>query len=318
MDQNSKPIKIGISQCLLGSEVRYDGQHKLDKHLINTYGPFFEWQPFCPEFESGMGIPREAMRLEGDFENPKLMTRNSRTDKTKQLLDWSIPKSKSMSNDDLSGIIFKKGSPSCGLFKMRPYTEVGHNESGAGLFAREVIKQNPHIPMEEEGRLKDSGLREIFIGKVFVYHRWKNLNEAGLTPAKLIQFHQDHKYQLMSHSPDKLKALGQLVAKVNKGNIEVMAEDYFILLCKTISLKPTIAKHSNTLSHIFGYFKKELSSDEKAEMLELFENYRNKISPLIVPVTMLKHYIRKYKQPYLSSQTYLDPHPKELMIRNSS
>jgi uncharacterized protein YbgA (DUF1722 family)/uncharacterized protein YbbK (DUF523 family) len=309
-------MRIAISHCLLGKSVRYDGQHKLDRYLVGSYSNFFEWVPFCPEAESGMGIPREAMRLEGDPEAPRLMTRRTRIDKTEQLLSWSIPRVKQMANENLCGIILKKGSPSCGLYGIRPLTEKGMpGDSGPGLFAREVIKQHPYLPMEEEGRLHDPTLREIFVEKVFVFGRWKDLLQAPSVKA-LTLFHQRHKYLLMARSPEKLKELGRMVAESTKSNLETTLDQYFTLLMETLSLKGTLKKHRNVLQHIMGYFKKDLSPDEKQELLEEIDLYCNELVPLIVPITLLKHYIRKYQQPYLLDQYYIQPHPKELMIRN--
>jgi uncharacterized protein YbgA (DUF1722 family)/uncharacterized protein YbbK (DUF523 family) len=315
----NSPIRIAISHCLLGKNVRYDGMHKLDRYLVQTYGNYFEWVPFCPEAESGMGIPRERMRLEGPFDNPRLIARPSRTDKTDQLMDWSIPKVESMGNDDLCGIIFKKGSPSCGLYQIRPFEperQMPSTQGGPGLFAREFVKRHPNIPMEEEGRLHDAILREVFVEKVFVYHRWKKSVLNSNSPKDLIKFHEIHKYQLMARSQKMLKDLGQCVAGVTQDNVLERKEAYFKLLMETISLKPSIKKNRNTMTHVMGYFKKQLSTDEKDELLDVIEQYANKLVPLIVPITLLKHYVRKYQQPYLLEQTYLEPHPKELMIRN--
>ena len=308
-------MRIGISQCLLGKNVRYDGGHKLDRYLVGSYSAYFDWVPFCPEAESGMGIPREAMRLEGDFAAPRLITRNSRIDKTEQLLQWTIPRVQRMAHEDLCGIIFKKGSPSCGLYGMKPLTEKGMpGESGPGLFAREVIKQHPYLPMEEEGRLQDPTLRELFVEKVFVFGRWKELLKNPSLKAFML-FHQRHKYLIMAHSPEKLKLLGAIVAQC-KSQLEEALNKYFDLLMEALSLKATLRKNRNVLQHIMGYFKKDLGADEKQELIEEIENYSNELVPLIVPITLLKHFVRKFQQSYLLEQYYLQPHPKELMIRN--
>ena len=308
-------MRIAISQCLLGKNVRYDGGHKLDRYLVGSYSAYFEWVSFCPEAESGMGIPREAMRLEGDPKAPRLMTRNSRIDKTEQLLTWTLPRVQQMANENLCGVIFKKGSPSCGLYGMKPLTDKGMpGESGPGLFAREVVKQHPYLPMEEEGRLQDPTLREIFVEKVFVFGRWKDLlKNPSLSNFTL--FHQRHKYLLMAHSPEKLKELGGIVDD-RKGKLEKSLDQYFNILMEALGLKATLRKNRNVMQHIMGYFKKDLLPDEKQELLEEIENYSNELVPLVVPITLLKHYVRKYKQPYLLDQYYLQPHPKELMIRN--
>ena len=302
----------------MGDNVRYDGQHKLDRYLISKYSPFFEWIAFCPEAGSGMGIPREAMRLEGDPAAPRLMTRNSKIDKTDQLMAYTVPRVEQFASDDICGIIFKKGSPSCGLYGLRPMTDKGMpgSEKTSGLFAAEARKKYPLLPMEEEGRLHDAWLRENFVEKVFVYHRWKQLCSEKKAIAKLGQFHQAHKYLLMAHCPERLKTLGRIVAQEQRVDIETTYDNYFKLLMETLTERSTIKKHRNVLLHLMGYFKNDLSSDEKQELIEQIDLYADELLPLIVPVTLIKHYVRKLKQDYLVGQLYLEPHPKELMIRN--
>lgn len=317
----SDKIRIAISQCLLGENVRYDGQHKLDRYLVNNYSPYFEWLPFCPENDSGMGVPREAMRLEGDPAAPRLMTRNSKIDKTEQLMAYTTPRVEKFASENISGIIFKKGSPSCGLYGLRPLTEKGMpGEKTSGLFALAFKKKYPLIPMEEEGRLNDPWLRENFIEKVFVYHRWQTLlQKVGEQKniAALTEFHQAHKYLLMAHSPEGLKACGRLVAQHDQQqSLDEIYQVYFEKLMAVLGEKSTVKKHRNVLQHLMGYFKNHIDADEKEELLEQIELYANEKVPIIVPITLLKHYVRKYKQSYLLDQLYLEPHPKELMIRN--
>jgi uncharacterized protein YbgA (DUF1722 family)/uncharacterized protein YbbK (DUF523 family) len=290
---------------------------------MNTYSPFFEWIPFCPEADSGMGIPREAMRLEGDPHSPRLITRNSKVDKTEQLMSYTVPRVEQFAQDDICGIILKKGSPSCGLYGLRPLTEKGMpGEKTSGLFAAEVKRKYPLLPMEEEGRLNDPYLRETFVEKVFVYHRWKDMLNVYQSAERkaiglLTEFHQAHKYLLMAHNPENLKKLGQIVAEGAHRNPQELFADYFELLMETLGDRATIKKHRNVLLHLMGYFKNDLSHDEKEELIEQIDLYASEMLPLIVPVTLLKHYVRKYKQSYLVGQLYLEPHPKELMIRNS-
>ena len=227
-----RKIKIAISQCLMGENVRYDGQHKLARYLMNTYSPFFEWIPFCPEADSGMGIPREAMRLEGDPHSPRLITRNSKVDKTEQLMSYTVPRVEQFAQDDICGIILKKGSPSCGLYGLRPLTEKGMpGEKTSGLFAAEVKRKYPLLPMEEEGRLNDPYLRETFVEKVFVYHRWKDMLNVYQSAERkaiglLTEFHQAHKYLLMAHNPENLKKLGNIVNSrtLNSTRLSVLSE----------------------------------------------------------------------------------------------
>lgn len=314
---SSTKIRIGISQCLLGAKVRYDGQHKHSKYITQNLGPFFEFVPFCPENDSGMGTPRESMHLRGDVEAPRLIGNRSGEDKTDQLLSYTQQRVPAFSNDDIAGIIFKKGSPSCGVYGVTPKTEKGMpgGKSGAGLFVREVQRSFPNLPIEEEGRLNDPGLRELFIEKVFTHHRWREAEKAGWTSSSLLAFHERHKYLLMSHSPERLRTLGRLLSDMKARPIDHSADLYFTTMMQIMGLKPTVKKQRNVLMHIMGYFKKNLTSSEKEELIETIDTYSEGLLPLIVPITLLKHYVRKYEQPYLQDQVYLQPHPTELMIR---
>ena len=316
--EESTKIRIAISRCLLGESVRYDGTHKHQRYLTNTYGDYFEWVPFCPEHESGMGTPRESMRLEGTLEETRLVTSRSKKDKTEELLSYAVPRSEQLGRDNICGVILKKGSPSCGVFGVKIFNDQGMpGDNGPGLFAREVIKRFPNLPIEEEGRLNDATLRELFIGKVFTYHRYREEEAKGWTAKSLLKFHERHKYLLMAHDQRGLKDLGQLLSDLKSRPLEGTVMIYFGKMMQLLSKAPGVKGHLNVLMHLMGYFKKDLSPDEKQEILEQFDLYKNSRVPLIVPVTLLKHYVRKYQQPYLLEQIYLEPHPTELMIRNS-
>jgi uncharacterized protein YbgA (DUF1722 family)/uncharacterized protein YbbK (DUF523 family) len=317
-NSDSSKIRIAISRCLLGESVRYDGTHKHQRYLTDTYGDHFEWVPLCPEHESGMGTPRESMRLEGSLEETRLITSRSKVDKTEQLLSYAIPRSEQLGRDNVCGIILKKGSPSCGVHGVKIFNEKGMpGQSGSGFFAREVMKRFPNLPIEEEGRLNDSMLRELFIGKVFTYHRYREEEAKGWTAKSLIKFHERHKYLLMAHDQLGLKELGQLLSDLKSRPLEGTVMIYFGKMMKLLSKFPDVSGHLNVLMHLMGYFKKDLTQDEKKELLEQFDLYKLKRVPLIVPITLLKHYVRKYQEPYLIDQVYLEPHPTELMIRNS-
>jgi len=310
-------IKVGVSACLLGEKVRYDGGHKHDHYITDTLGKFFTFVPVCPEVESGMTTPREAMRLEGDPAAPRLMTRISRMDKTEQMLSFCSSKVVVLEKAGLCGFIFKKDSPSSGLFRVKVYGDKGMPQKiGSGLFAAAMSKQLPLLPMEEEGRLFDAGLRENFIERVFSYRRWKDF--MGKTPdiGGLVAFHTRQKLLMMAHSPKHYREMGVMVAHGKEIDRQELFRRYEELFMTGLSLHATTKKNTNVLQHIMGYFKKELSAAEKQELQEVITSYHDHLVPLVVPLTLLKHYVNKYGQSYLKEQLYLSPHPAELMLRN--
>lgn len=311
------PIKIGVSTCLLGEKVRYDGGHKHNRYITQTLGQFFSFVPVCPESECGLGIPREAMRLVGDLDHPRLVTNKSRVDHTDQMLTWASKRLDDLEKEDLCGFIFKKGSPSSGLYRVKVYNQKGHPvNNGRGLFAAAFTSRFPRIPVEEEGRLHDPVLRENFIERVFALQRWRQALANRRTVGNLVNFHTQEKLLLMSHSQKHYREMGRLVAQGKQIETADLYNRYEELLNKALSLKGTIRKHTNVLMHLLGYFKKQLSADEKKEVLELIASYRSGHLPLIVPVTLMNHFVRKYRQPYLADQTYLNPHPLDLQLRN--
>lgn len=310
-------INIGVSACLLGQKVRYDGGHKHDRYITQTLGQYFNFVPVCPETECGLGVPREAMRLEGDVAAPRLMTNQTGRDLTEQMARWIAPRLDRLSGEDLCGFIFKKGSPSSGLHRVKVYNERGNPVSGGrGLFAAAFTARFPRIPVEEEGRLHDPVLRETFIEQVFSLRRWRDALTQKPTVGNLVDFHTREKLLLMAHSLKHYRAMGKLVADGRSMPPASLYATYESLLMEALNLRATVAKHTNVLMHILGYFKKQLSADEKQEVLELIEDYRQGRVPLIVPVTLMNHFVRKYRQPYLGSQTYLTPHPIDLRLRN--
>ncbi|MFO7716547.1 YbgA family protein [Desulfosarcina sp.] len=310
-------IKIGVSACLLGEKVRFDGGHKHNRYITQTLGLFFDFVPVCPESECGLGIPREAMRLVGDVNRPRLVTNKTSIDHTEKMLSWAAGRLDGLAKEDLCGFIFKKDSPSSGLHRVKVYNEKGQPvKSGRGLFAAAFTDRFPRIPVEEEGRLHDPVLRENFIEQVFALKRWRQVLEKKKTMGSLVAFHTREKLLLMAHSPKNYREMGQLVAAGKRLQGSDLYDQYEGLLLDTLGLRATISKHTNVLMHILGYFKKQLSADEKKEVLELINDYRNCNMPLIVPVTLLNHFVRKYNQPYLAEQTYLRPHPVDLQLRN--
>jgi len=220
-------------------------------------------------------------------------------------------------NLDLSGYVFKKGSPSCGIERVRIYNEHGiPNRNGVGLFARAFIEQFPLIPVEEEGRLCDPTLRENFIERVFCYRRWQDLVRSGVMRQALVQFHTIHKYLLLAHSPQQYEVLGRLVGQAHQYRPKDLVHRYGERFMKTLAVKATVRKHVNVLQHIIGHFKERLGAHEKAELLDVIGDYHHELTPLVVPLTLIKHYVQIFDVDYILDQVYLNPHPKELMLRN--
>ncbi|MGA2401111.1 MAG: DUF523 and DUF1722 domain-containing protein [Syntrophobacteraceae bacterium] len=310
-------IKLGISACLLGEPVRYDGGHKLDRFLRDTLGKYVEYVPVCPEVECGLGIPRESMHLEGEPGASRLITTRTKRDFTDRMVAWSSQRVKELESENLCGFIFKSNSPSSGMERVRVFDpkRMPH-KTGVGIFAGIFMKHFPLLPVEEEGRLNDPALRENFIERIFVFKRWREMPGQGLKSSRLIEFHSRHKLLIMSHSSKRTGTMGKLVAKAKEIQSEELFNNYERMLMEALRLRATVKKNTNVLQHIMGYFKRMLTSAEKLELLEVIGHYHEGHLPLIVPVTLLKHYVRKYDQPYLKGQFYLDPHPVELQLRN--
>jgi uncharacterized protein YbgA (DUF1722 family)/uncharacterized protein YbbK (DUF523 family) len=310
-------IRLGISACLMGREVRYDGGHKLDRFLRDTLGEYVDYVPVCPEVECGFGIPREAFRLVGDPESPRLITSRTHQDHTERMKTWAGKRVRELEKEDLCGFIFKSNSPSSGMERVKVYNEKGMPEKkGAGMFARAFMDHFPLTPVEEEGRLHDPGLRENFIERIFALKAWRAVLKGKGTVGKLVEFHTRQKLLTLSHSEKHYRMMGKLVAAGKDLPMEELYSRYETLLMEALKLKATARKNTNVLQHMMGYFKKQLAPDEKQEILEIIDEYRKGYIPLIVPITLMNHYVRKYHEPYLSKQTYLHPHPMELQLRN--
>lgn len=310
-------IRIGISTCLLGEPVRFDGGHKRDRFITDTLGSFFDWVSVCPEVECGLPVPRESMHLEGNPESPRLVTIRTHIDHTDRMLNWARGRLRQLEKEDLCGFIFKSDSPSSGMERVRVYDKNGvPAKVGVGVFARAFMEHFPLLPVEEEGRLHDPSLRENFIERVFCLKRYRDFLNADGTVGGLVDFHTDHKMILMAHSAAVLRELGRLVAHAKDGKRREIVASYETSMLKALKLIATTKKNTNVLMHMLGFLKEHLSGDEKQEMLERIEQYRQEFIPLVVPVTLLQHYVRKYKQPYLLRQYYLNPHPIELKLRN--
>jgi len=315
--EDTDTIKIGISTCLLGESVRYNGGHQHDRFLTDTLGQFVTYVPVCPEVECGLPIPRESMRLVGDAHHTRLMTLKTKIDHTERMKTWAKTRLRKLEKEKLCGFIFKKNSPSSGLHKVKVYNEQGvPGRVGTGIWARAFTEYFPLIPVEEEGRLNDPKLRENFIEQIFAMKHWCNIFEKPNRIGTLIDFHTRNKLLLLSHSPKIYREMGKLVAGGKQLTTGKLYRQYETLFVKCLRLKTTIKKNINVLQHMMGFFKNQLTGDEKQELLEIMDNYRDEQVPLIVPVTLFNHYVRKYKQPYLKNQTYLNPHPIELKLRN--
>jgi uncharacterized protein YbgA (DUF1722 family)/uncharacterized protein YbbK (DUF523 family) len=310
-------IRIGVSACLLGQPVRFDGSHKHDRYLTGTLGEYLEFVPVCPEVEAGFPIPRESFRLVGDPENPRFVTTRTQVDHTGRMTEWAERRVRELEKENLCGFIFKSDSPSSGLMRVKVYNAKGMAEKkGVGVFARAFTRHFPLLPVEEEGRLNDAKLREMFIEQIFTLKRWREILAEPANMKHLVDFHTRHKLLILSHSPVHAQRMGKLVAGGSGTPIRAVYAEYETLLLEALRMKTTLKKNMNVLQHIMGYFKQQLTADEKQELLEVLDQYRREYLPLIVPVTLFNHYVRKYDQPYLKQQVYLHPHPIALKLRN--
>ena len=315
--QSTAPIRVGISACLLGQEVRFDGGHKRDRYITDTLGKFFEWVPVCPEVEMGLGTPRETLRLVGDPEAPRLVFAKKGEDQTELMRAWATSRLDRLAKANLSGYILKSDSPSCGMERVRVYRSSGiPSKDGVGIFARALMDRFPLLPVDEEGRLHDLPLRENFVERVFCYRRWRDLVAGGITRGKLVAFHTAHKLLLLAHSPKHYTELGRLVANAKALSPKELEGRYGELFMAGLTVKATAKKHANVMQHILGYLKRDLDARDKAELLTVINDYYRGFVPLVVPLTLLKHHLTRVNVPYLQDQIYLNPHPKELMLRN--
>jgi len=311
------PIRIGISSCLLGQEVRFDGGHKRDRFLTDTFGQFVEWVPVCPEVEAGFGTPRESMRLVNDDGRLRLVTVKTGVDLTASMERYSRRRAEQLAGEQLCGYVLKKDSPSCGMERVKVYdANKVPTRSGQGLFAAALRSRHPLLPVEDEGRLSDPRIRDNFIERVFAFRRLREFFRGRWAVGGLVHFHTAHKLTLMAHSPKAYLALGQLVARAKQLARPELETRYTADFMTALETMATSRRHTNVLQHMAGYFKTILDAASKAELGATIEDYRVGLVPLIVPITLLRHYVRHHDVPYLAGQLYLEPHPKELMLRN--
>ncbi len=311
-------VKVGISSCLLGQEVRYDGTHKHLRLATESLSRYFDFVPECPEVGIGMTVPRKPIRLSGDVDKPRAVAVHDETlDYTEALTAFG--EQKAGEHSDLSGYIFMKNSPSCGVFRVKVYQDNGYpaQTPGTGLYAKAFIDAHPLLPVEESGRLCDPLLRENFVTRVFAYADWQALKQKGLTANAILDFHVRYKYCLMAHSPEKYSQLGRMLADAGNHEPDRLGEHYFATLMETLRHLASRKTHTNVLMHLQGYLKKKISSREKAELSKIIEQYRTAQVPLIVPVTLLKHHFNNHPDRYISRQAYLQPYPDDLSLRNA-
>ncbi|MFN2309560.1 MAG: YbgA family protein [Gammaproteobacteria bacterium] len=310
-------IRVGISGCLLGQPVRFDGNHKHDHYLSGTLGEAFEFVPVCPEVGIGLGVPRPAIHLIGSPEAPRAVgVKHPELDVTDALIGYGRRMAAQL--DGLSGYIFKSKSPSCGLERVRLHAGPDRKDGGkrgVGLYAREILRAHPLLPVEEEGRLGDPQLRDNFLERVFIYHRWQQLTAQRLTPKALVAFHTRHKLAIMAHGTAGYRALGRLIAEAGRRPLGALADDYSAALMHALQQRATARRHTNVLMHVMGYLKNQLDGDDKQELLGLIEAYRQDRVPRIAAITLLRHHFRHHPNDYIAGQTYMNPDPVELKLR---
>lgn len=320
LDQTKLPstnkIPVGVSSCLLGHHVRFDGGHKNNGYICKTLGQYFAFTPFCPEVESGMDIPRPPVQLRMTDQGIRCVgVKDHSIDVTDQLQDCARQQDQWL--NQLCGYIFKKDSPSCGMSRVKVYHDDYPKRDGVGIFARYVKQHFPMLPLEEEGRLGDPYLRENFIQRVYVMQRWKIMHSKAITPYDLMCFHARHKLILMSHDQNITRDLGRLAASTTVKTINEVCTEYGLIMMNCLQKIATRGNHVNVLQHIQGYLKNGLCADDKAELIEMIERYRLNQLPLIVPVTLLRHHFRKMPDEFIDQSFYMHPYPQDLTVLNS-
>ena len=303
---------------MIGEKVRWNGDHKQDRYVREILSRYFEYIPVCPEVEVGMGVPRETVALYGDPEKPSMISKKTQTDWTKPMEKYIKSRINTLSADDLCGYIFKSKSPSCGMARVPLYSEFGSHKvkHGPGMFANAFINSFPLVPTEEEGRLNDPRIRENFIVRVFSFKRFNLLLNEKFSLGQWVKFHTQHKFLLLAHSRKHYDELGELVAHSKTIKPSELKKKYGELFMAALTSKSTPKKNTDVLLHMMGFLKKLLTKIEKEDILSTIEDYRSEILPLIVPVTLIRHQVKKYNVEYLRDQVYLNPHPKELMLLN--
>jgi uncharacterized protein YbgA (DUF1722 family)/uncharacterized protein YbbK (DUF523 family) len=314
MQSSFTKIPVGISSCLLGEQVRYDGGHKYDLFINQRLANLLEFRPFCPEVAIGLGIPRAPIRLVKTADGIRVQGVDDPTlDVTDRLAAYGNKTAQGL--DDICGYIFKSRSPSCGMERVKTWRENGapDRSDGIGAYAQAIMHTRPNLPVEEEGRLNDPGLRDNFIERVVTFHRWRQLLAEGTTPARLVDFHARQKLSIMAHNQAGYRRLGQLVAHAGRKGFRNRLNEYEAELMQSMRRQATRKSHTNVLQHLQGYFSKQLSAGDRAELGELINAYRLGRVPLAAPLTLIRHHFRHHPNDWALQQTYLDPYPQELM-----
>jgi uncharacterized protein YbgA (DUF1722 family)/uncharacterized protein YbbK (DUF523 family) len=315
--RSDEPVRVGVSSCLLGSEVRWDGGHKRERFLTDVLAPFVDWVPVCPELELGMGVPREPVHLSRASGELRMVGTRSGEDWTEAMTAFAKRRTREIEALELCGYVLKKDSPSCGMERVRVRADAGPGKrDGRGLFAAALLERMPALPVEEEGRLNDAQLRENWLERVFAYRRLRSLFESRWTIGELVAFHAAHKLQLLAHSTEAYRKLGRVVAHAKQTPRAELRDHYVEAFMAALAVRATRGRHVNVLEHCIGYLRERVDASVRVSLAALIADYRAGLVPLIVPVTMLRHYVAQLGIEYLAQQVYLDPHPKELMLRN--
>lgn len=314
----AEPVRVGVSACLLGAEVRFDGGHKRDRYVTDILGTHVEWRPVCPELEVGLGLPRPVIQLRGGERGDRLVMRKEGTDLTGRMRAYAAPRVEELVSEGIDGFVFKKDSPSCGVFRGKVHQDgdTMPTRTGIGHFSRVVVDACPDLPVEEEGRLNDAVLRERFIEAIFCHNRWRVLVRRGLTRGRLVAFHEAHKMLLLAHDQAIYRELGRVVGSFGKVDDDEVHRRYRDGFLAAFKRPATVARHVNVLEHLFGHLKRALGSNEKREIGVAIEDYRAGRVPLVVPVSLLRFLVVAHDVDYVRGQLYLEPHPREMMLRN--
>jgi len=312
-----KKIPLGVSQCLLGEPVRFDGGHKRNAFLLEVLSKYVEFQPVCPEVAIGLGIPRKPIRLiVTDGQDRIRSVENPDLDVTDGLYREAEKAAEQM--PDICGYVFMQKSPSCGVFGLKRYGSNGYSidSRGRGAYAKRFMELMPLIPVEEAGRLVDAGLRENFIARIFALHDWRENLQHEPTAKKIIDFYSRYKYQVMAHHVPSYFFIGKFLANLSARAIAETNNEFIRLLMTALGHLATRKGNANAMMHLRGYLKLHITSLEKQELSHLIESYAKGLVPLVVPLTLLKHHLMTLDNPYLKSQTFWSPYPEELGLRN--
>jgi uncharacterized protein YbgA (DUF1722 family)/uncharacterized protein YbbK (DUF523 family) len=313
---DARPIRVGVSSCIIGAEVRWNGGHARQRYLTDVLADFVEYVPVCPEVEVGMGVPRPTVRLVRDGSDVRMVDPRNGVDWTAAMNRLSRDRSAELAGQDLCGFVLKKDSPTCGLMRVRVHGDTGTTRDGQGLFASALVQRFPYLPVEEEGRLNDPLIRENFIERVFAYRRLKDVFSESWTPGDVVAFHTREKLLLRAHDEARYRELGRLVAEVRSVPRAAFRDDYMDRFMEAMKRRSTVAKNVNVLQHMVGFLRTVDDEAGRREMQDAIEDYRAGLVPLVVPTTLIRHLARRHDQSILLESSYLSPHPKELMLRN--